>query len=366
MADEPSQSGPPRSSASKVVPAIACTLILVQTGAIGWLLQERSTLSAKLDAMANSSSLPATPARANAGPRAANGDIIVPPLPTLQASVAQPPPALPGRGGPVSVPPLPVALPAPLAAALNPPAAAVPTPSSGLPAPTPAPLTDSTTITGSAAVDEIIQQAREARSLGAPEVALESLRQAQKLLPDDPTVQRELAFTLQRMGRSAPAPQESAPPAATGQAIPGLDIGAAPSLPMPQVSKGPIRIGRCELNRDMTHASGLQMNFAVPLHATAGSGIDVASMNVDVFLYEKTAEGQIELRRGEPAQFTFDESVDFSSGTEFLNVTFSGPSDQDLATNGARTFYGYVVKLWYQQQLIDAQASPQTLLQQNP
>jgi hypothetical protein len=220
--------------------------------------------------------------------------------------------------------------------------------------------------------------------MGVAETALDELRKADLMLPDNPIVKRELAFTLQKMGRMNEARivlQNGADPLVEG----GGDISTPPAgsleepldaslpgiapLPMPQpeteslnpsMAMGPIRLGQCQMQRDMTAEN--RMTFTVPLLASPSGELNPAQMNVDVFFYEQWPKGQIELRRGEPAQFAFDEAVDFSSGTEHLNVTFNLPSEEDLAANGARKYYGYIVRLYYQQQLIDTQASPTSLL----
>jgi hypothetical protein len=351
MAEDTSPPGTARGTSSKVVPALACALILGQTGTIGWLLQERVTLTDKLAALAQSTTVPPGTSSFRTPQLTPGNDIVIPPLPTLPAEAPAPPsPALATMPVvPTSVPPLPAGLPPSLQAALTPaaPQPAIVQQNAQIPAPLPTPSSG----TGNAQVDEILTQAREARELGAPDVALEALQQAEQLLPDNALVKRELAFTLQKMGRMDEARAVSGAPA---------PVGTTP------VAKGPIRLGTCQLGRDMTSPGGLRSTFSVPLMASAADRINAAEMNVDVFFYEKEESGRVELRRGREAQFSFDERVDFATGTEYLTVTFDAPTEEDIAQYGKRSFFGYVVKLWYRQQLIDAQASPTTLLQQQP
>lgn len=398
MAERLFTPGSKRSTARQAVPLLVCTLLLAQTAAIVWLWQERSTLQAavneghtakaKLKApivippppVATNLSLGAglSAAPASNGSSISSKDIVIPPMPTLAQGGSAALPAVPSRS-PGVVPPLPVQLP-PGVVRPAPPQPPAQTLATASPTPQPQPATAAeppaapTSRTGSPEMDEVLDNARQMRELGAPDAALEALRQADLSLPNNPAVKRELAFTLQKMGRaeearavlqgsatstnSAPSQQtEHLQP--TGSMPPLISDAAPPSLPAP---KGPVRLGTCELKRDMTSADGNRMNFSVPLIAAAAGGFDPGQMNVDVFFYEQTEGGKVELRRGEKPEYAFDEVVDFSSGTEFLNVTFAAPSEEDLATHGMRHFYGYIVKLYYKQQLIDTQASPQTLL----
>jgi hypothetical protein len=230
----------------------------------------------------------------------------------------------------------------------------------------------------------MLTNARQLREMGMAETALDELRKADLILPDNPVVKRELAFTLQKIGRAEEARlvlQGNNDPLVDGggdiisntseNLVEPLDPNTIETTPLtlplpeaeslnPSMAAGPIRLGQCMMQRDMSAEN--RMNFTVPLLARPSADLNPSQMNVDVFFYEQWPKGQIELRRGEPAQFAFDDSVDFSTGKELLNVTFDLPSEQDLAANGSRKYYGYIVRLYYQQQLIDTQANPTTLL----
>jgi hypothetical protein len=354
MAETDPTSGSQRSTARKALPVLACVLLLSQSAAIVWLWQQRTALLASQGQSVAPTAVPAPsppPDRTGLSAGRLGSEIVIPPMPTLgQGLPSSAAGALPGRG-PGVVPPLPVALPpgvvnmapptaAPLAQLQAPAPASSPGASTArlhTPAPGPQQTADAapaadvpSSVSGDPALDELLENARQMRQLGAPEAALEALRKADLAHPDNPALKRELAFTLQKMGRGAEASaigQSSPSPAPAPRGASGsLDFpplgGTGSSPPSLSPPKGPIRIGTCEVKRDMTSPDGSRMNFSVPLVASSPSSVQATQMNVDVFLYEQTEEGKIELRRGEQAVFAFDEAVNFATGTEFLNVTF--------------------------------------------
>ncbi len=287
-----------------------------------------------------------------------------------------PPPSMPGG---VGLPPSP-----PLPAPMRPPPAP---PQARAEPPVPEPLPRS--ITGSPEVDEIISSAREAIGLNDPvatRAALESLQRADLLMPDQPTVLREMALAHQKLketakaaelfqranaasGRTpsalpqslgrppAPSPAEAAPPGA-------LDSAFAASASPPPPNAGPISFGHCKVARDMTCTTGERQILRVELRAIPGSVINPDSINIDVFFYDKVDGSRIEQSKGDKPVWKFDLPVDFKAGgVENVDITYHMPrmTEPEQREHGKRVYYGYVAKLYYDGKFMGEVADPHSL-----
>jgi len=370
MAKSPSILSAERSPAATVAIVVLCLLGLVQLGTLAMTAWEKLVPAPAKPAPVAAVDLPVS-----AG---------LPPLPSLNTGSLPPLPSLPGTAA-LSLPPLPA--PAPTVAASLP-SASLPPPSYSLPPPvsaslptvaaalpTPAEPTKLTSPprskTGNPQVDELIEVAIESRALEDMEGAIQALERAELLLPNHPSVMREKALTLGRMGKQdqAQALWDRAKTLSSGGTAPAPPVNAS-AFPAPTTSSGPggpLSLGDCQIVRDATVTTGQKLVVKVPVRSAPGATIDPSMMNLDVFFYDRVDGTRVENTKADPPVFSFDMPMDFATGEEVVSVVYHMPklSAEEEAEIGRREFYGCVVKLYYQQKLLSTTAEPRDLLNQS-
>ena len=108
--------------------------------------------------------------------------------------------------------------------------------------------------------------------------------------------------------------------------------------------------------------------------AIAAPGVEVepTQMDIHVYFYDKTGpEGRIEPSKADaPDQNWVSAPVDWKDEgrEELLDVIYNMPAlkPEEVRDIGRRTFYGYVVKLFYRDRLVGEQAAPRDLLDFKP
>lgn len=397
--------GTERSAAATVALVVLCALGLVQLGTLiqsGWTRfrggPEVPSAVPPAVVKAPAAALPAVPAvQAPARTAVAPSPVLspaagLPPLPEISAAASSGLPPLPSLAS-EGLPPLP-ALPGQASASPKV-VSALPAPSSAVPpmpsrpavANAPAPAA-SIPKTGNAQVDELIEVAAQSRELNDAPGALQALDRADLIMPDHPTVLREKALTLGKMGQADKAQElwdriarlgpgagasmveartsfsdaGSVPPAApTGSldsAFASLSSGAG------QPPAGPLSLGACAVRRDPSVVRGQKIILTMPVRASPGAQIGVDDWNLDVFFYDRVDDVRVEPTKSDPVVYSFDMPVDFTSGEEVVTAVYHMPelTPQDVANIGHREYYGYVVKLYYKHRLMSTAASPRDLL----
>lgn len=361
MAKSPSILSAERSPAATVAITVLCLLGVVQLGTLARVAWEKFVPAPPVAAEKAVPPLPTVPSLALTAASA------LPPLPDLGKTSLPPLPSVPGAS---SLPPLPA--PQPLASASLPPpvSASLPAPSANLPpvvpqaAAVPPPPQSKT---GNPQVDELIEVAIDSRALDDMTGAMQALERAELLLPDHPTVLREKALTLGRMGRQAQAQalwDRAKSMSGAGQPSPGSAASGALPPPATMGGQGPLSLGTCRVERDLSVTSGQKLVVKVPVRSQPGVTIDPSAMNLDVFFYDLVDGTRVENTKADTPVFSFDLPVDFATGEEIISVVYHMPqlSPQEEAEIGRREFHGLVVKLYYQQKLVSTTAEPRGLL----
>lgn len=371
MAKSPSILSAERSPAATVAITVLCLLGVVQLGTLAKTAWQKFVPAPPVVAVVKS----APPLLAAPGPALTTSSGL-PPLPDLSRTSLPPLPSVPGASGlsPLPAPPPTVAAlvsqPQPQASAsLPPPVADLPPVAAPQPAAVAAPPRSKT---GNAEVDELINVAIDSRALEDMPGALQALERAELLLPDHPTVLREKALTLGRMGRQAQAQalwDRAKSMSGAGQPAAGYTASGAPSTPAPLGGggQGPLTLGACHVEKDLSVTNGQRLVVKVPVRSQPGVTIDPAAMNLDVFFYDLVDGLRVENTKADTPVFSFDLPVDFASGEEIISVVYHMPklSPQEEAEIGRREFHGLVVKLYYQQKLVSTTAEPRGLLTQS-
>lgn len=395
--------GTERSAAATVALVVLCALGLVQLGTLiqsGWTrLRSGPEVPSVAPAVvkAPAAALPAVlsvqaPVRTAVAPTVPSPASGLPPLPDLSAIAMSGLPPLPSLDSD-GLPPLP-ALPGQVSASPKV-VSSLPAPSSGVPpipsrpavANAPAPAA-SIPKTGNAQVDELIEVAAQSRELNDAPGALQALDRADLIMPDHPTVLREKALTLGKLGqadkaqelwdrisRLGPGAGASIAEARTSFSNAGSQAPATPPGPLDnafaslsgaasQSPAGPLSLGSCAVRSDPSVARGQKMILTMPVHSSPGVQIGVDDWNLDVFFYDRVDEVRVEPTKSDPVIYSFDMPVDFTTGEEVVTAVYHMPelTPQDVASIGHREYYGYVVKLYYKHRLMSTAASPRDLL----
>ncbi len=241
---------------------------------------------------------------------------------------------------------------------------------------------------------ELLETVKELRAAGETEGVLELLRAAEGMGQDQPAVLKEFALTYEQMGFHDRAREywqrianlgeagggEFYPLArqklqGTGAVAVSPPPSASPVFPPPPEPAGKVEtapgavlgIGPCQVVKDMAVTEGDRRVLRIPILRLGQEKIDPTAVNVDVFFYDLVNGNRVEPTRADPPQSDWVASpVDWSGmGAEPLDVSYYLPrlSLDEEKDHGVREFYGYVVKLYYQNRLQATAADPEELIE---
>ncbi|MFN7560827.1 MAG: tetratricopeptide repeat protein [Prosthecobacter sp.] len=296
-----------------------------------------------------------------------------PPIPDFSKlpATAEPPPELPGAGRP-----RPKDLPKGLDGTQSLPGSAQ------APAMPPAPAG---AVDARRDVNALLAAAKDLRTAGNTQEALQTLQQADLVAPNHPAVMAETAEVYEQMGLNAKAVDmwrgiQLQGAAKAGQFfdlalrrlgnVPGADSVAAPSIGSPPTSESDkrLRLGACEIKRDFSaNAGGERYLLRVPIQRTGSKSIDPNAIDLKTFFYyrhngaaqlDNTSE-LVEAWQTQPVnwQGTDLEIVD-------IVYTLPPPTPQEAAQRNPKTYHGYMLHLYYDNKLQDVAAEPRDLLDQ--
>lgn len=163
--------------------------------------------------------------------------------------------------------------------------------------------------------------------------------------------------------------QAPSAPGAPGAPIPdGLptdpDPEAAGVASAPE--RGFLEIASVIQEPDDTVAEGFKVVVHVLIRAVSEAPVNPKYVHVRVDFYDLVNESLVDLTRAVPANRWVTQPVDWKDqAEELLEVAYFLPpqSDQDILDFGHRAYHGYVVKVFYRDELQDIAAEPGTLLE---
>lgn len=264
----------------------------------------------------------------------------VQPAATAEAVVAHPP--LPD-------PPATAALPA--AATLPPPA----------PLPTPA-IADPR-------CEQLLTEARQARVAGDMGLAIVKLEEARGRSPEDPNIQFELGLVHEAMGVFDTATGYYEKVFQMGIAGAGVLYGRAAEKLRDgfetAVLLGKLGLGQVRIFNDPNDEAGQRVILSIPVQKAPGVEIELKDLSISVeFFNRSTRDGIIPLEeKSWVSQKWMSENFTWAGGEETLRMTYLIPR-LDQATEhlfGERSYYGQVVSLLYNGEVLDVQAWPRDL-----
>ncbi len=247
-----------------------------------------------------------------------------------------------------------------------------PPPTASLPLPAPTPV--STPSIADPRSERLVKEARKARVAGDNMQAIVKLEEALSQSPEDPSVHYELGLIHEQMGVFDKA-------SAHFEKVFKMGVSGAGSLYELAANKlrdgftedtklGKLSLGRVRIFNDPSHESGKHTILTIPVQKAPGEEIDVSKTSVEVIIFNRTHKGEIvklEDKSWAPDQW-INLPCNWANGEENLRVNYTIPS-QDLPTEhlfGEQSYYGQVVILYYDGQVLDVQAWPRELAARIP
>ncbi len=223
--------------------------------------------------------------------------------------------------------------------------------------------------------ERLVNEAREARVAGDMGRAIVKLEEALGKSPEEAGVLYELGLVHEQMGVFDMA-------SGYFEQVFRMGISGAGSLYQMAAAKlrdgfeqpgdmlGKLALGRVRIFNNPKYEGGQQVILTIPVQKAPADEIDVAEIAVEVRFFNRTTKGEIlEL---EDKSWVSDKWVtlpfDWAGGEESLRMTYVIPP-QDAQTEhlfGGRTYYGQVVTLTYQGEVLDVQAWPRDLAAKIP
>ncbi len=238
--------------------------------------------------------------------------------------------------------------------------------------------------------------------VGDFENALKMLDELGKLMPGDPTVQLRKAQVLERLDQPAEAvlvleetlrypglPQE-----VRSQAQAKIDqlsqtlLAARPSTSPPGDVAPPLPdAGGADIRDDIGLQPGASLGIVdarlrdgkpgikslmLAVKSRPGSSINVEDVKIHVYFYEQAEDGEVALTESKVVPQWLSPPVDWSSNEpELLEVQYTMPESGlpgSAADNGAtgRKFFGYIMGVYYNNELQDFRADPASIAKDFP
>jgi tetratricopeptide (TPR) repeat protein len=258
------------------------------------------------------------------------------------------------------------------------------------PAPQPVPQSTPPPATAAEQLDEalmekirrLVEDSDKAFRIGDYDAGMAKIQEADRLLPGDPGVMLRIGRLYEKKG-DMPAAANSYKKVLE---LPGLstDLRAQTQrkigmLSLPESTPVPTVVAS-EAGADVRDEFGLQpgaslgiietrlsdapngsKNLRISIKARPNQSIDPRQMAVHVFFYERDQTGQIQLTNSEVLTEWISPPVDWSNNEpELLNAVYTPPAKSDF------TYAGYVVGIYYKNDLQDTRADPGALAVDHP
>lgn len=322
------------------------------------------------------------------------GSLVAPQAPTVAPVVSNQPPPIGSFQQPTAAPPTPTITPPapqvmPPTAPVQPPAGPAEPPAGTAASPAPAPaFSPPQEIKPNPAtellrdVDYVVTTAKEIRGMSDMQGALEMLKRADPLNPDHPAIIAEMAQTYEQMGITDKATDNWRRIQLLGEtragsyfALAARRLGAGPAAtasPLINTAAGSegekrLRLGACQVKRDFSTNNGERYVLRVPIIRAGSQTVDGQAMDLEVFFFDRVNGTQVaQTIAPEPVEAWQSTPVDWSgSGEETLDVVYHLPalSAAEIQQHGRRTYYGYMLRLYYNNKLQDVAAEPRDLLE---
>lgn len=229
-------------------------------------------------------------------------------------------------------------------------------------------------------ISALIEQARSLRQSGDMQAAIIKLREADTLDDNNPMIMAELASIFEAMGLTDRATELWGKIAAMGASAgalldlarlklapaagAGTESAASPGI-QPGSTLGLIEVRAVDLEDEN---SKRKLKLRIGLKARTDAQIDVRDVIIQVYFYDLLDGQDIVQTNAEVSSQWATSPADWSDdGIELLEVEYNQPlpsQDEELAED--REYLGYIVRVYYKDQLEDVRADPVRLLELFP
>jgi len=224
------------------------------------------------------------------------------------------------------------------------------------------------------AVERMINSGAKLRSSGNMQGSLNALRQAEAVMPEHPRVLSEIATTYSEMGLVQKA-------AVYWKKVRELNTGGAEAFQtlaerqlsgdrlVAPAARSLLQLGRISSAPDATAVSGQRVILRVPVEADPKTRPAAADMAMLVYFYDRVNGTRTEASTADTSQnfitapYTWQEN-----GLEVIEVVYHQPefTEGQKRELGERQYYGYIIELYYRDQLQDTAADPPELSALDP
>jgi tetratricopeptide repeat protein len=248
-------------------------------------------------------------------------------------------------------------------------------------------------------VQKLMADADRSLRVGDFEAALKLLEELGKLMPGDPSVLLRKAQVLERLDQPAEAvvvleealkypglPEEVRTQAQAKVDQLSQSLAARPSTPLDVAPALPDAAG-ADIRDDVGLQPGASLGIVdarlrdgkpgtkslmLAVKSRPGTSINVQDVKIHVYFYEQTEDGEVVLTESKVVPQWLSPPVDWTANEpELLEVHYTMPesglpgSAADSATSG-RKFFGYIVGVYYHDELQDFRADPASVAKDFP
>jgi len=254
--------------------------------------------------------------------------------------------------------------------------------------PTPAPQGQGTVVPANR-FEEVVLQGKQLRERGDMTAAITKFREASAMEPRSPIPIAELGTTYEKMGSADKAGEQwrrvydmgdtagvhfllaEAKLKASQQRAIAEARQAPPAPPAPEagVTTGAtLALLPVRKEDDNDNASARRFTLHIPIKASAHAKMDVRDLVIHVLFYDLIdAQNVVQTSANVNSRWMTPPADWLESDTEELAVEYQLPkSDAKSAKREDRKYFGYIVRIYYKQQLQAATAEPERLAQQYP
>ena len=261
--------------------------------------------------------------------------------------------------------------------------------------PRPTPVAVRRIVTPEARVADLINLARTLRDRGDTSTALTRLREAQVISPQNWQIVSEMALTYEKMGLGDKALQQwrriyemgeqagiyyaaaeakmravEVPSTESPAPAPSLEEGLVPAN-LPGTSPGHVlSLGKVGTIDDTGNSQALRrLKLRIPIFAKPKSKIDVHDTMIQVCFYDQLPDHKVVETNANVASSWTSAPIDWATAEpEVLEVEYAQPEPDlhDPRSQERRNYYGYLVRVYYKNELNAVFADPEKLIQQFP
>ena len=223
--------------------------------------------------------------------------------------------------------------------------------------------------------ERLVLDARGARVAGDMGMAILKLEEALIHAADDPVVHYEMGLVHEQMGVYDIASKHYEKVFQAGIEAAGnlYELAAAKlrdGFAQPADMLGKLSLGRVRIFKDPQHEAGERTILSIPVQKAPDAEIEVSDIEVVVTFFHRNGRGEIHQLEDHSwvEQQWVSLPFDWAGGEETLRMSHIIPSNNALDEHlfGSLNYYGQVVSLVYQDEVLDVQAWPRDLAARIP